>query len=66
MEAYVSLFIQAAFVENLALAFFLGMCTFLAVSKRVETAMGLGVAAITIQLITGPVNYLIYRTYSAR
>ena len=41
-----------AFVENLALAFFLGMCTFLAVSKRVETAVGLGLAVIVIQVIT--------------
>ena len=57
---YVNLFIQAAFVENLALAFFLGMCTFLAVSKRVETAIGLGTAVIVIQVITVPVNYLIY------
>jgi Na+-transporting NADH:ubiquinone oxidoreductase subunit E len=55
-----SLFIQAAFVENLALAFFLGMCTFLAVSKRVETAIGLGLAVIAIQVITVPVNHLIY------
>ncbi len=60
MEAYVNLFIKAAFVENLALAFFLGMCTFLAVSKRVETAIGLGVAVIVVQTITVPVNYLIY------
>ena len=57
---YLNLFIQAAFVENLALAFFLGMCTFLAVSKRVETAIGLGLAVIVIQVITVPVNYLIY------
>jgi len=60
MEAYVNLFIKAAFVENLALAFFLGMCTFLAVSKRVETAIGLGVAVVAVQTITVPVNYLIY------
>ena len=60
MEAYVSLFIKAAFVENLALAFFLGMCTFLAVSKRVETAIGLGVAVVVIQVITVPANHLIY------
>ncbi len=60
MEAYFSLFIRAAFVENLALAFFLGMCTFLAVSKRVETAVGLGLAVVTVQSITVPVNYLIY------
>ena len=60
MEAYVNLFIKAAFVENLALTFFLGMCTFLAVSKRVETALGLGLAVIAVQSITVPVNYLIY------
>ena len=57
---YIALFIQAAFVENLALAFFLGMCTFLAVSKKVETAIGLGAAVVVIQTITVPVNYLIY------
>ncbi|MDH3548699.1 MAG: NADH:ubiquinone reductase (Na(+)-transporting) subunit E [Gammaproteobacteria bacterium] len=61
MDAYVSLFIKAAFVENLALAFFLGMCTFLAVSKRVETAIGLGVAVIVIQVITVPANHLIFK-----
>jgi len=60
MEAYVNLFIKAAFVENLALMFFLGMCTFLAVSKRVETAIGLGIAVIVVQTITVPVNHLIY------
>jgi Na+-transporting NADH:ubiquinone oxidoreductase subunit E len=60
MEAYVNLFIQAAFVENLALSFFLGMCTFLAISKRVETAIGLGLAVVVVQIITVPVNYLIF------
>ena len=60
MTDYLNLFIQAAFVENLALAFFLGMCTFLAVSKRVETAIGLGLAVVAIQIITVPVNHLIY------
>lgn len=60
MDVYVNLFIRAAFVENLALSFFLGMCTFLAVSKRVETAVGLGVAVIVVQSITVPVNHLIY------
>ena len=59
MGDYLNLFIQAAFVENLALAFFLGMCTFLAVSKQVETALGLGLAVIVVQVITVPVNYLI-------
>lgn len=60
MEAYVSLFIKAVFVENLALAFFLGMCTFLAISKRVETAISLGLAVIAVQTITVPVNYFIF------
>ena len=59
MEAYVNLFIQAAFVENLALSFFLGMCTFLAVSKKVETAIGLGAAVIFVLVITVPVNNLL-------
>ncbi len=62
MEAYVSLFIKAVFVENLALAFFLGMCTFLAVSKKISTAMGLGVAVMVVQVITVPANNLIYHT----
>lgn len=60
MEAYFNLFIKAAFVENLALAFFLGMCTFLAISKRVETAIGLGIAVVAVQTITVPVNHLIF------
>ncbi len=60
LEQYLSLFFKAVFVENLALAFFLGMCTFLAVSKQVSTAMGLGIAVIVIQGITVPVNNLIY------
>ena len=60
MADHVNLFIQAAFVENLALAFFLGMCTFLAVSKSIETAIGLGLAVIVVQVITVPVNHLIF------
>ncbi|MDH3336345.1 MAG: NADH:ubiquinone reductase (Na(+)-transporting) subunit E [Gammaproteobacteria bacterium] len=60
MADYINLFVQAAFVENLALAFFLGMCTFLAISKRVETAVGLGLAVVVVQIITVPINHLIY------
>ncbi len=60
LEAYLSLFVKAIFIENMALAFFLGMCTFLAVSKKVETALGLGIAVIVVQTITVPANYLIY------
>ena len=58
-EHYLSLFIKAVFVENMALAFFLGMCTFLAVSKKVSSAIGLGVAVIVVLTITVPANNLI-------
>ena len=61
MEHYLSLFLKACFVENMALAFFLGMCTFLAVSKNVKTAFMLGLAVIVVQSITVPVNNLIYQ-----
>jgi Na+-transporting NADH:ubiquinone oxidoreductase subunit E len=61
LEAYLSLFVKAVFVENMALAFFLGMCTFLAVSKKISTAFGLGIAVIVVQSITIPANNLIYQ-----
>jgi Na+-transporting NADH:ubiquinone oxidoreductase subunit E len=60
LEHHLSLFVKAIFVENLALAFFLGMCTYLAVSRRVETAFGLGVAVVVVMTITIPANNLIY------
>ena len=60
MEQYIALFIRAVFIENMALAFFLGMCTFIAVSKKVDTAIGLGIAVIVVQSITVPVNNLLY------
>lgn len=60
MEHHLDIFLKAVFVENLALAFFLGMCTFLAVSKNVKTAIGLGVAVIAVMVITIPLNNLIY------
>ena len=60
MEHYLSLFIRSIFIENMALAFFLGMCTFLAVSKKVKTSMGLGVAVIVVLGISVPVNQIIY------
>ncbi len=59
MEQMISLFIKAVFVENMALAFFLGMCTFLALSKNVKTALGLGVAVIVVLAVTVPLNNLI-------
>jgi len=55
-----SLFIQAAFVENLALSFFLGMCMFLAVSRRIDTALGLGLSVLAVQTVTVPLNNLIH------
>ena len=60
VENYLSIFFTAVFVENMALAFFLGMCTFLAVSKKVDTALGLGLAVIVVQTITIPTNNVIY------
>jgi Na+-transporting NADH:ubiquinone oxidoreductase subunit E len=61
MEHYISLLIRSVFIENMALSFFLGMCTFLAVSKKVTTAMGLGVAVIVVLAISVPANQVIYQ-----
>ncbi len=61
MEHYLSIFVRAVFIDNLALMYFLGMCTFLAVSKNVKTALGLGAAVIVIQTITVPANNLILK-----
>lgn len=60
MEHYLSLLVQAVFIENMALAFFLGMCTFIAISKKIEAAVGLGIAVVVVLTITVPVNNLIY------
>ncbi|HDR1049635.1 TPA: NADH:ubiquinone reductase (Na(+)-transporting) subunit E [Pasteurella multocida] len=60
MEHYISLFVKSVFIENMALSFFLGMCTFLAVSKKVSTAFGLGIAVIVVLGIAVPVNQLVY------
>ena len=60
MEHYLSLFIRSIFIENMALSFFLGMCTFLAVSKKIPAAIGLGIAVVVVLAITVPVNNLIY------
>lgn len=61
MDQYLSLFLKAVFVENMALSFFLGMCTFLAVSKKIQTALGLGIAVIVVQAITVPVNNVVFQ-----
>ena len=60
---HLNLFLRSAFVENLALTYFLGMCTFLAVSKNVKTAIGLGIAVIVVQAITVPINNVIYNLF---
>jgi Na+-transporting NADH:ubiquinone oxidoreductase subunit E len=62
-EHYLSLFLRAVFVENMALAFFLGMCTFLAISKKVETALGLGIAVTVVLTLTVPVNNFILHNF---
>lgn len=61
MDHYLSIFLKSVFVENMALAYFLGMCTFLAVSKTVKTAVGLGVAVVVVMGITIPMNNLLYQ-----
>ncbi|MFT6429158.1 MAG: Na+-transporting NADH:ubiquinone oxidoreductase subunit E [Halopseudomonas sp.] len=65
IEHYLSLLVRAIFVENMALAFFLGMCTFIAISKKVQTSLGLGIAVVVVLTITVPANNLIY-TYLLR
>jgi Na+-transporting NADH:ubiquinone oxidoreductase subunit E len=59
MQEYINLFVKSIFVDNMVFAFFLGMCSYLAVSKTVKTAVGLGIAVIFVQTITVPVNYII-------
>jgi len=61
MEHYLSLFVRSVFIENMALSFFLGMCTFLAISKKVQAAMGLGIAVIVVLVVTVPANYMIFK-----
>ncbi len=60
MTGFIEIFFRAVFIENLALAYFLGMCTFLAVSKQIKTTLGLGVAVIVVEGISVPLNNLIY------
>jgi Na+-transporting NADH:ubiquinone oxidoreductase subunit E len=59
MQEYINLFVKSIFIDNMVFAFFLGMCSYLAVSKTVKTAVGLGIAVVFVQTITVPVNYLI-------
>tara|TARA_B100000767_G_C19654681_1_gene488325 strand:+ start:222 stop:839 length:618 start_codon:yes stop_codon:yes gene_type:complete len=59
MESYINLFVKSIFIENMIFAYFLGMCSYLAVSKTVKTAVGLGFAVIFVLAITVPINFLI-------
>ncbi len=59
MEAYLNLFVKSIFIENMIFAYFLGMCSYLAVSKTVKTAVGLGFAVIFVLAITVPINFLL-------
>ena len=61
MENLVNIFVKAIFIENMIFAYFLGMCSYLAVSKSVKTAMGLGIAVIFVEVVTVPVNYLMLK-----
>jgi len=60
MEHYISLFVRSVFIENMALAFFLGMCTFLAISKKIQTAIMLGIAVVVVMALTMPINNLAF------
>ena len=60
MEYYLSLLVRSIFIDNIALSMFLGMCTFIALSKKIDAAIGLGIAVIVVQTITVPVNNILY------
>ncbi len=66
LEHYISLATKAIFIENILLAYFLGMCSFLAISKRVDTSIGLGLAVTFVLTITSPVNWLIHHFFLER
>jgi Na+-transporting NADH:ubiquinone oxidoreductase subunit E len=61
MFEYINIFLKSMFIDNMVFAYFLGMCSYLAVSKKVSTAIGLGIAVTFVQVITVPLNYLIYK-----
>lgn len=61
MMEYINIFVKSMFIDNMVFAYFLGMCSYLAVSKKVSTAIGLGLAVTFVQLITVPLNYIIYK-----
>ena len=60
METYVNLFVKSIFIENMVLAYFLGLCSFLAISKKIDAAAGIGMAVVVVLTITAPINWFIY------
>lgn len=65
MEHYISLFVRAVFIDNLALSFFLGMCTFIAISKQIKTAFSLGIAVTVVLALAVPVNQVVFHQFLA-
>ena len=65
MEHYLSLFVRAVFIENMALSFFLGMCTFIAICKQVKTAFSLGIAVTVVLALSVPVNQIVFKQFLA-
>lgn len=65
MEHYISLFVRAVFIDNLALSFFLGMCTFIAISKQVKTAFSLGIAVTVVLALSVPLNNIVFKQFLA-
>ena len=65
MEYYLSLLVRSIFIDNIALSMFLGMCTFIALSKKIDAAIGLGIAVIVVQTVTVPVNNLLFTYFLA-
>ena len=66
MENIISIFVRSIFIDNMVFAFFFGMCSYIAVSKSVKTAMGLGIAVIFVMVMTVPINYLLSWEFSCR
>ena len=60
LEHYLSIFTKAVFIENMVLAYFLGLCSFLAISKKIDAAAGIGMAVVVVLTITAPINWFIY------
>ncbi len=66
VDDYVAILTRAVFTENIALSFYLGMCSFLAISRRVDTALGMGIAVTFVMAITCPLNHLLYHAVLAK